>query len=549
MAFPYGAGLLSFLDRYDQAERTAESRRRGELSEALALRQVSDLDRKQREEEQVMGDLAAEIQARRGQPALPSGIGTQVTAGAPIPGAEAALEAGVVQPGVTNVPNIQSTAGLFPQQTPRQPFGASLAPERAARMLAHPAGQRVMKSVEDAEKEAEHRRFKDEAQQFFKNASDRLDAGDSLGAAKELHKAFNRLGGIDPRAYSQASHYIDFALNLSQDAEERKLADEDLKVLSPLIRAVREDPSPTTQGILLDAMGTAKSKTIRAWRLDLTQNQMKSALGKDPYMTMFLKDMTDRFSQAWQAGGDTTQKEVLRAMMTEKPAVFARGIQGLLEGNKELSTAVLEILGVGTGVDPSKLKDEVAQAMQLFKAEHGRGPRTADEFATVYKKADQLAGARKAAETQADPTKKELDQLKLDKARFERDVREGKVVPDIGTLSLYRQRASSAAAEAARNDDSELAESLRVEERYWSSRIADQAKKQPQGKEFGKPKAGSPEAILAGRKLADLPPEDTQALLDTVAKDRFKKMYRDLDKAKRQQVVDEVNELERTGGR
>ena len=46
-SFPYGAGLLAFLDRYDQAERTAEIRRRGELSEALAMRQVSDLDRHQ----------------------------------------------------------------------------------------------------------------------------------------------------------------------------------------------------------------------------------------------------------------------------------------------------------------------------------------------------------------------------------------------------------------------------------------------------------------------------------------------------------------------
>ena len=152
-SFPYGAGLLAFLDRYDQAERTAEIRRRGELSEALAMRQVSEGDRQRREEEQVMGDVAAEMAARRAQPTLPSGISTQVTAGAPIPGAEAALEAGVVQPGVTNMPQIQSTAGLFPAQTPRQPFGASLPPERAARMLAHPRAQTAIRSVEQAEKE------------------------------------------------------------------------------------------------------------------------------------------------------------------------------------------------------------------------------------------------------------------------------------------------------------------------------------------------------------------------------------------------------------
>ena len=75
-------------------------------------------------------------------------------------------------------------------------------------------------------------------------------------------------------------------------------------------------------------------------------------------------------------------------------------------------------------------------------------------------------------------------------------------------------------------------------------RIAEQIKKQPAGKEFGKPKPGSAKAILDGRKIGQLAPEEKQALLDTVAKDRFKKMYRELDKAKRQQVVDEANRLE-----
>jgi len=536
-SFPYGAGLLAFLDRYDQAERTAEIRRRGELSEALAMRQVSDLDRRQREEEQVMGDAATEMAARRAQPALPAGIGTQVTAGAPIPGAEAALEAGVVQPGVTNVPQIQSTAGLFPAQTQRPPFGASLPPERAARMLAHPRAQTAIRSIEQSEKDAERQRLQEEARQLFGVATERFRARDVTGGYEELAKAYNRMG-----LHGEAGRALEHAISLRQDKEDEQKTNDWLGDVLKAEKAFTDDPSLASHGAFLDALGKGTSKTARAMRLQLLGNQIKATLSRDPFSAILWKKMNERYAAAWERGESPSFEAVVKDIQKENPGLLLRALGDELEKGKELPKAILKVMGVGEEVDPAKLKDQIAQAMQLFKTKYGRGPRTEDEFTGVFKEADRLAGARKKAEAEADPTKKELDDLKLKRARYDEDVRQGKVEPNLNQLTIFRDRAHRIATSLDSSPEDQQAG--QQEERYWSQRIAEQIKKQPGGAALGQPKAGSPQAILAGRKLKDLPPEETQALLDTVAKGRFEKMYRDLDKPKRQQVVDEVNRLE-----
>ena len=526
--FPYGAGLASFLDSYNRAEAFDLQRRRGELQEALTLRQLSDLDRRQREEEQALGEIE---QVRRGRPLLPpADIGLQVSAGAPIPGAEMALEAGTVQPGITNLALPTSTAGLFPTPS-RQPFAASL----SARTLAQPRAQRVIQSVEESEKEEERQRNREEAKQLFGTASERFRQKDAAGGYEELAKAYHRMG-----LHGEGGKALEHAITLRQDKDEAALFDTDLDKALKAQTAFQTDPSVKTHADFLDALSAPTSKTMRALRVQLLGNQLKASLSKDPYSAIFFKRLNEKYSEAWAKGESPDFETIIKAVDREQPGLLLRVLGNELEANKEVHKAIFtRILGIGEEIDPAKLKDTGAQAVQAFRQQYRRPPRTADDFAEVGKIQGRLKEAAKS------PDQKELDQLRLEKERFERDVRGGKIEPNITQLTLLRQRATTSATKADEAGDTELANSIRQEERYWSQQIAAQIKKQPSGQELGKPKAGSAAAILGGRKIADLAPEDKQALLDTVAKDRFKKMYRELDKPKRQQVVDEVNRLER----
>ena len=547
MGFPYGANLLSFLDRYDQAERTSEVRRRGELQEALALRQVSELDRQRREEESVMGALAQEVAARRAQPALPSGISTTVAAGAPIPGAEAALEAGVVQPGVTNVPNIQNTAGLFPTPTPRQPFGASLPPEQAVRVLGHPRAQAVIRSVEQAEKDQEAQRLKEEARQLFGVATERFRGQDATGGYEELAKAYNRMG-----LHGEAGRALEHAISLRQDKEDEEKTNTWLGDILKAEKAFTEDPSFATHGAFLEALGAGTSKTAKALRLQLIGNQIKATLSRDPFSAILWKKMNEKYAAAWEKGESPSFEAVVKDLQKENPGLLLRALGDELEKGKELPKAVLKVMGVGEEVDPAKLKDFTSQAFQNFRVRTGRGPRTEDEFNAVWKEADRLAASRKKAEAEADPTKKELDDLRLKRARYDEDVRQGKVEPNLNQLTIFRDRAHRIATSLdSAPEDQEAAGS---EERYWSQRIAEQIKKQPAGKELGKPKAGSPAALLGGRKFADLAEEEKQGLLLAQAKLTFPakvKTFEDLGKLspqERARLKAELDTLEASGG-
>ena len=541
MGYPYGLGLASFLDQYNRAEALDLQRRRGELQEALSVLKFGALERERLEGERVDEELAQALATRRGLPPLTPDIGLQIQSGAPIPGAEMALEAGTVQPGVTNLALPTSTAGFFPPPTSRPPFAASL----SARTLGHPRAQRVIQSVEESGKEEERQRNVEEARQLSTVATERFRQKDGAGGYEELAKAYDRRGQYDV-GFKARQH----AITLRQDKEEAGLFEEDLTGWLAAQKAFQGDPSTKTHADFLDALTAAKSKTGRAFRGQLLGNQIKAALGKDPFSAIFFKKLNEKYSAAWATGEKPDFDTMVKQLDREQPGLLLRVLGNELEANKEVHKAIFtRLLGIGEDVDPKTLKDTGAQAVQAFRQQYGRPPRTEDDFAEVGKIQGRLKEAARS------PEQKELDTLRLDKERFERDVRGGKIEPNINQLTLFRQRATASATKADEAGDTELAESLRQEERYWSQRIAEQIKKQPAGKELGKPKAGTGAAILGGRKFEALAEEEKRGVLLAEAKRLFPAKVKTFDDLKnlsrpeRERLKAEIAAVEGRGGR
>ena len=501
MGFPYGLGLASFLDAYNQAEQRNLAGRSTELREALALHQLSESQRQRGEE---TSDIEQLSQLMAGRPAIaPAQGGVQVIPGGmpAVPGmeAEAALAGGLAGP--------PASTNLAPRPA-LTPILSGLDPRTAARLRLRPKTREAVESLEESERRQEQEIRRQEARQFFDVSRDRFKANDRIGGWQELAKAFDRMDD-----WKQAGHARDMALALHADKDEERKSGEELgRVLQALGRFEKEG-LPDAHAAVLESLGAMTSKTNRPLRNLMVQSQLNAALGKNPFRTLLLKEMSRVAQEAWESTGKSlTPLEQVKAV-AQRPAgagLVARVTSELAHAG-QLDKTLLQFHGFGADVDPAKLKDFVPQAIQLFNEAHRRDPQTRDEWTGVFTEANRLAGARKAAETQADPTKKELDQLRVERARWERDVREGKVEPNLNQLTLLRDRAHRIATSA--ETEQEDADAAKVEERYWSQRIADQIKKQPAGKEFGKPKAGTAKAIMGDRKFGVLSEEEKQGVL------------------------------------
>lgn len=386
-SFPYGSSLSAFLEAYDRQERLNLAEDASRLRETVALRNLSEADRKRREEEQMFGDLASEIQARRAIPTEAPNIGAVPTLPMGMGGAPDLSRA------ETQIGPMASTAPAVGIPTSRPPFGASLPPERAARLFASPTGQAAMRGVEESEKEAERHRFQQEAKDLFKVAEDRLNANDLTGGFLELGKAYDRLG-----RYQEAKTYRDRSLKLLADKDETQKANAEMAKISAAAQEFKKNPSTTTHGAFLDALTQAETPSIRAFRLDLIGNQIKQAIGKDVFEAMLGKKLDDYYAQAFAAGRKPDFQEALTAVYKENPSLVMSAFWGELEKKKELGSEVLRFFGIGEEIDPKDIKDFGAAALKAFKFEKGRPPRTKDDFNWVLTKQNDLAKARKQAE-------------------------------------------------------------------------------------------------------------------------------------------------------
>jgi len=385
--FPYGASLSAFLDSYDQAERRRLAEDASNLRQAVALRNMSEADRQRKEQEQLFGDLATEIQARRAIPTEAPNIGAMPTLPMGMGGAPDLSRA------ETQIGPMASTAPVVGIPTARPAFGASLPPERAARLFASPTGQAAMRGVEESEKEAERNRFAQEAKDLFGVASERLNANDLTGGFEELAKAYNRLG-----RYQEGRLYLDRALKLRSDKDETEKANKEMAKISTAAQKFKEDPSASTHGAFLQVLTEAETPTIRAFRMDLLGNQIKAAIGKDVFSAMLWKKLDEHYSQAWAAGKTPDFQQALTAVYKENPALVMRAFADELEKNKDVGKEILRFFGIGEEIDPKDIKDFGAASLKAFRFQFGRPPRTRDEFNWVLNKQNELAKARKQAE-------------------------------------------------------------------------------------------------------------------------------------------------------
>lgn len=408
MPFPYGVALSSFLDSYNAAEQRALQGRRGELQEALALRQLTEADRAKRDEEQVLEALARDEASRRG--AMPSPGGIQVIPGGmpAIPG----MEAEAALAGVTAGPPV-SAAPFMPPPSPRAPVLSTLSPESAVRVMAHPTGQRVLKSVKEAEEAAEKRRLREESREFFKLASQHLDAGNALESAKELAKGYNRL-----ERHDRAGHYTDQAIKLVQDADERKKADADLARWRPFVQAHKTQPSLKTEEDLIDALGHADSLYGRSVAQDILTNKIKTALGKDVYASLLDKEIEERALRMVEEGRPFDLDKIYADLRREKPAVLWRGAKSNLEGNKAWGEKLIKALGGRTDLDVKDLQTHGARALVEFRRVNRRDA-TEDDFPKVQEIANQLKAADIKAEAEAKRAALTPQQQKVEQMREE----------------------------------------------------------------------------------------------------------------------------------
>lgn len=375
--FPYGLSLSSFLNEFDRSEQRRAQNQSVELRDLLATRQFQEADRKRQEEEAAMADLATELAARRQHPQMTTPLGL-------VPGA---------------VPVERAETDIGPLETPtippREPFGASLAPAQQARLLASPRARPVIQSVEEAEKAQEQVRHREEAKQYFQSATERFRATDAAGGWEELAKAYNRLG-----QYGSGGAALGHAVVLRQDKEEEGTAAAELDTIMKATQQFQDDPSIKTHGDFLDALAQVKSKTNRALRTVLVENQLKAAIGRDPFSAMFWKELDREYQQAWQAGKPVTFEQALKAVQARNPGLVLRAVSNEMEKSKELPKALLQIFGVGEEVNAADLKDVNAIALTEFRRRMGRGPKSEDEVAGIITRANALAKARKQAEAE-----------------------------------------------------------------------------------------------------------------------------------------------------
>ena len=451
MAFPYGLALSSFLDSYDRAEQRALQGRRGELQEALALRQLTEGDRAKREEEQVLEALARDEATRRGALPAPAGI-PMIPGGMPaVPG----MEAEAALAGMTAGPPV-SAAPFMPPPSPRAPALSTLSPESAVRVMAHPTGQRVLKSVKEAEDAAEKRRLKEESQEFFKLASKHLDSGNALEASKELAKAYNRL-----EQYDRGSHYTDQTMKLVQDAGEHKKADADLARWRPFVQAHKTQPSLKTEEDLIGALGQADSLFGRRIAQDIVANKLKTALGKDVYASILDKEIEERALEMMEKGQPFDLDKIFADIRQKKPAVLWRGVKSNLEGNKAWGEKMIKALGGHTDLDPKDLQTAGARALVEFRRLYGREATEADfpkiqEITTQLRAADVKAEAeaKRAALTpqqqKVEQVREELLTIQLQRAKGELPMTEDQITNILRRVELVRREADLAPEELER---------------------------------------------------------------------------------------------------
>ena len=391
--FPYGLGLASFLDSYNQAEQRALQGRGTELREALALRQLTEGDRAKREEEQVFEDLVRDEASRRG--AMPAPAGMQVIPGGmpAVPG----MQAKAALAGMTTGPPV-SAAPFMPGPSPRAPALSTLSPESAVRVMAHPTGQRVLKSVEEAEKAAEKRRLKEESQEFFKLGSQHLTAGNARESALEFAKGYNRL-----EQYREGTEYTKHAMKLIEDEDENKKANADLARWRPFVEAYKAQPSLKTEEELMGALGRADSLYGRTVALDILARKLKTPLGKDVYASILDKEIEERAERMMEEGQPFDLDKIYADIRQKKPAVLWRGVKSNLEGNKAWGEKLIKALGGHTDLDAKDLQTAGAQALVAFRHEYGRDATEVD-FPKVQEISNRIRKAQKEAEAEAATT-------------------------------------------------------------------------------------------------------------------------------------------------
>lgn len=531
--YPYGLSLSAYLDAFDRAQQQAQAQQLVGMRGASVMQDLMETQRKRQEEEQVMRDLTTEITARRAQPALQPN--PQIVPA--VPPIEGGPDTG---PGLPGEPP-RSLASMIPQVPPQVPFGSSVSPERQAAMLASPRARPVIQGIEEHEKQTERDRLREEARQLFDVAQERFKAGDMAGGSEELAKAYTRMG-----MHNEAGQHVERALKVRGDKEEEAKSGRDMDKFLKAESAYSGNPSITTYAALMAAMSNPESVTFRAFRTNLVQNQLKASLGRDPYSAMLFKKIAEKYRAGWEAGKQPTFDEVTKAVEMENPGLLFRVVANELEAGKPLQQEFAKrVLRIGEDIDPAKLKDEMGQAMELFRRDkaqkegQARGPRTADEVSGVIDVAHKLLAKRKEAERT--PAQKELDALNLEIKKQQA----GQVVTPL-QASLFAQRAAGTRKDAEAAGDQELVDQAISIERYWTQKQAELIKeKGGKVKEQGQYPA---QKLLRAKPWAQLADEEKQAVLLDVAKRKLPakvKTFEDLKalSAKEKQLLN--NEISR----
>lgn len=523
---PYGLALSSYLEAFDRAQQLQQLQQLGQVKQASMLHDLTEAQRKRQEEEQVMRDLTAEISARRSQPTLQPN--PQIVPA--VPPVEGGPDVG---PGLPGSPP-RSLASTIPQTTPQVPFGASLPPERQAAVLASPKARPVIQGIEEQEKQTERIRLREEARQLFDVAQERFKASDMAGGFEELAKAYTRMG-----MHNEAGQQIERALKIRGDTEEQGKAGRDMDTFLKAEAAYREDPTVKTYAGLLEAMSKPESVTFRAFRTNLVQNQLKASMGRDPYSAMLFKKIADQYRAGWEAGKQPTFDEVAKQVEMEHPGLLFRVLSDELEKGKPLQEEFAKrLLRMGEDIDPAKLKDEMAQAMELFRRKTGRGPRTADELSTVITQANTLRQARKEAELS--PEAREIRELNLEMKR-----RAANNTLSSKDSSLMVQRWTEEAAKADTVEDKEIAD---ANKRFWMDKASALARKE--GAVIPHRPRDVARDLLKQRSWTQLADEEKTAVLFDVAKRKMPakvKTFEDLKRlsAKEKQLLNnEITRLE-----
>jgi hypothetical protein len=338
-----GPYALAFNDAFLKSQDNVRRQGQADLQEAMTMEELRQRNELGRDLSGLTGAYQARALANRqpGVPPMPPPQGgPEQLAGpppeAPMPNAAAPVTEPPGTPGLT--PTSGTPTGAPAGEGPRrQSLLESLDPAMAGRLLRTQQGRSAIKDLETAEKEQEQADNRKLAESVWTDATKAMKDGDSMGFYDNAAKAMRIMGN-----HAAAGQYLEHAMNLRGDDEERKKADEDLGRWLKAAERDQNEQTPESRAAFMEELGKATSKASRDLRIKLANNVLMKTMDQNPAVAGFSRGLAGAYRDALADGKDPNPEQIFRDLAAKDPKGFQAYIYDAMVSGKKLPQVVVE---------------------------------------------------------------------------------------------------------------------------------------------------------------------------------------------------------------